>query len=134
MASIAEAMSGVGQPYEVVVVDDGSVDGTAKAAEAAGAKVVRVRLRHIAAARNAGARTAMGDVLIFMDADTELPGETLRQRRCGRGGRGDRGRGGGGDGPGAGAFSAHRLAAVERHIPLAAMGSGMLCFRASRHF
>lgn len=78
LASIAEAMRGLDRAHEVVVVDDGSVDGTAAVAEAAGAKVVRVRLRHIAAARNAGARAAQGKVLVFLDADTELPGQTLR--------------------------------------------------------
>lgn len=55
---------------EVVVVDDGSTDGTAAAAERAGASV----LRHPynignGAAVKAGIRAASGDVIVFMDAD-----------------------------------------------------------------
>ena len=67
-----------GRPYELVVVDDGSTDGTVRVAESAGARVVKVELRHIAAARNAGARSSRGDVLVFLDADTLLPALTLR--------------------------------------------------------
>lgn len=58
--------------YEIVLVDDASTDQTAQIAERHGARVVRVAHRHIAAARNAGARSARGDVLVFVDADTRV--------------------------------------------------------------
>jgi glycosyltransferase involved in cell wall biosynthesis len=61
--------------YEVIVVDDGSTDATALIARAAGARVATGgRAGHPAgpaAARNAGAREAHGDVILFTDADCE---------------------------------------------------------------
>lgn len=56
--------------YEILVVDDASTDRTAEVAAGAGARVLRVGYRHIAATRNAGAREAAGDVFVFVDADT----------------------------------------------------------------
>jgi glycosyltransferase involved in cell wall biosynthesis len=58
--------------YEIVVVDDASTDATAELARKAGAHVVGINRRQIAAARNAGARAARGDVLFFVDADTRI--------------------------------------------------------------
>ena len=55
--------------FEVVVVDDGSVDATARVAEEAGARVVLEGGRGPALARNAGARAGQGEVLAFTDAD-----------------------------------------------------------------
>jgi glycosyltransferase involved in cell wall biosynthesis len=60
------------QQYEIIVVDDASSDATAEIARDAGADVVSIDRRQIAAARNAGARHARGDILFFVDADTRI--------------------------------------------------------------
>ncbi len=55
---------------EVLVVDDGSRDGTAAAAAAAGASVLRLPANAgKGAALDAGVARARGDVLLFLDAD-----------------------------------------------------------------
>jgi glycosyltransferase involved in cell wall biosynthesis len=68
----------LGVPYEIVVVDDASTDRTAAIAEQHGARTVYVDLRQIAATRNAGARDAKGEILIFVDADTVVTDEVVR--------------------------------------------------------
>ena len=61
-------------PSEVVVVDDGSNDATGEIAVSFGEPVSVLRQSHrgLAAARNAGAMAAGGDVLMFLDADDVL--------------------------------------------------------------
>ena len=70
LAAIRAAAEASTQPYEIIVVDDASTDATAEIAKSAGAVVVPVHYRQIAAVRNAGARAARGDVFFFVDADT----------------------------------------------------------------
>ena len=57
---------------QIVVVADACSDDTAGRARRLGAEVLEVDLRHIAATRNAGARAARGQVLVFVDADTRV--------------------------------------------------------------
>jgi glycosyltransferase involved in cell wall biosynthesis len=70
LRAIDAAARPFGAPFEIIVVDDASTDATAAIAAAAAARVVPVALRQIAAVRNAGARAAIGDRLVFVDADT----------------------------------------------------------------
>ena len=78
LEALKQAAESLGEPYEIVVADDGSSDRTAAIAEAHGARVVGVNLRQIAATRNAGARDSAGDRLIFVDADTVVTSEVVR--------------------------------------------------------
>jgi len=56
--------------HEIIVVNDGSTDDTKSIAEHAGAKVItHPYSKGNGAAIKTGARTATGDVIIFMDAD-----------------------------------------------------------------
>lgn len=57
---------------EVIVVDNNSTDRTAQLATQAGARVVFEPINQIGRARNAGAATAAGDWLLFLDADSLL--------------------------------------------------------------
>ena len=77
LETLAASAAALGEPYEIIVVDDDSTDRTAEIARAHGVRVVGVRLRHIAAARNAGAREAQGEILVFVDADTLVPSSVL---------------------------------------------------------
>jgi glycosyltransferase involved in cell wall biosynthesis len=77
LAAIFAAAPAAERPFEVIVVDDGSTDATATIARAAGARVVAVSHRQIAATRNSGARAAAGDQLLFVDADTLVDGAAV---------------------------------------------------------
>ncbi|HEU4594716.1 MAG TPA: glycosyltransferase family A protein, partial [Pyrinomonadaceae bacterium] len=68
------------EPFELIVVDDGSTDGGASAAAccARGVEVVALaRNSGPAAARNRGAERGRGSVLLFVDADVVVRPDTL---------------------------------------------------------
>jgi glycosyltransferase involved in cell wall biosynthesis len=73
LRTLMRSAAATGEPYEIIVVDDASSDRTAEVAADHGARVVSVNVRQIGAARNAGARAAAGDRLVFVDADTLVP-------------------------------------------------------------
>lgn len=79
LAAIQSAAHAVDIDYEIVVVNDASTDETPLIAAQHGAKVVDVELRNIGAVRNAGARAANQEWLIFLDADTLITTATLQQ-------------------------------------------------------
>lgn len=58
-------------PAEIVVVDDGSEDGTAAIPEAFGVRLIRQAHENQAVARNRGAWATSGEVILFTDADCE---------------------------------------------------------------
>jgi glycosyltransferase involved in cell wall biosynthesis len=59
-----------GWSAEIIVCDNNSTDRTAELARAAGATVVFEPVNQISRARNRGASVAVGDWLIFVDADS----------------------------------------------------------------
>ena len=68
--SAASAFTARGWAWECVVCDNNSTDGTSAVARAAGATVVFEPVNQIGRARDAGARVATGDWLVFIDADS----------------------------------------------------------------
>jgi cellulose synthase/poly-beta-1,6-N-acetylglucosamine synthase-like glycosyltransferase len=64
--------------YEIIVSDGGSEDRTVEIAEKFADKVI-VTEKGISKGRNAGAKEARGDILIFVDADTIVLFNTLTQ-------------------------------------------------------
>jgi len=64
---------------EVIVADSCSEDNTVKVARKYGAKVVKARRGLPAYGRNAGAKAAKGDIILFLDADVILPPEFLKK-------------------------------------------------------
>lgn len=86
LRAIRSALADLSTDIEVIVVDDGSTDGTA----ASVASVVDARLRLVqlsqnvgqCPARNRGAAAARGEWLVFLDSDDELSTGALEAIRC----------------------------------------------------
>ena len=67
-----------GWDWELQVVDDGSTDGTARAAEEAGARVARLgRNQGYGAALKAGIRATRGEWILITDADGTYPASAV---------------------------------------------------------
>lgn len=70
--------------FEVVVVDDGSTDATAKIAQSFRTEDPRIQVlsgpgRGVSAARNAGLGASVGPILLFLDADDLLFPDSLKR-------------------------------------------------------
>lgn len=101
------------EAFELLLVDDGSTDGSPALCDAWAAKDGRIRVIHqrnggLSAARNSGILAAKGEYLLFLDADDFLdPGETdalLRELQAG------------GDPLGLGLYREY-YEAEDRHVP-----------------
>lgn len=81
-AAVESALSQTLVPCEVIVIDDGSGDETPEvlACFADRIRSIRQSNRGVAAARNAGAQVASGDLLAFLDSDDRWLPEKLAQQ------------------------------------------------------
>lgn len=75
---ILRTMDGSGYEYEVIVVDDGSTDGTVGIAESKGVRVIRHPInRGSGASRRTGILQAKGDIIVMTDGDGTYPNQDI---------------------------------------------------------
>ncbi len=75
---IQQVMSSTRRPWELIVVDDGSSDGTAAAADRPGVRLIRQgRNRGYGAALKAGIHGARHEWIVITDADSTYPAEAI---------------------------------------------------------
>ncbi|MGW6060393.1 bifunctional polysaccharide deacetylase/glycosyltransferase family 2 protein [Streptomyces sp. NPDC055189] len=82
IAGTLNSLAASTHPIEIIVVDDGSTDGTAEIAESLGLPNVRVVRQENAgkpAALNNGVRHARYDIVVMMDGDTVFEPDAVRQ-------------------------------------------------------
>lgn len=76
LAAILQTMASSDLKYEVIVVDNGSTDGTGTIASGIeGVKVISIMRTSISEARNLGAHQACGNYLAFIDSDVVITRE-----------------------------------------------------------
>ena len=67
--------------YEIIVVDDGSIDNTANiVSKYDSVKLIRQSNHGPATARNRGAQEAQGGILIFTDSDCEIDADFIKTK------------------------------------------------------
>mgnify|MGYP001488444856 CR=1 FL=1 len=76
---IRSALDTSGRTFEIIVVDDGSDDGSGEALEAIdGIRLIRFTInRGTGSARKAGTRAAVGRVVVWTDCDLTYPNEDI---------------------------------------------------------
>ncbi|MFF4785287.1 bifunctional polysaccharide deacetylase/glycosyltransferase family 2 protein [Streptomyces griseorubiginosus] len=86
IANTLESLARSTHPIEVIVVDDGSSDGTSEIAREAACRLGMTNVRIIRqenagkpAALNNGVRSARHDIVVMMDGDTVFEPDTVRQ-------------------------------------------------------
>jgi glycosyltransferase involved in cell wall biosynthesis len=82
LSTVDEARRAYGrgpEAIQVIVADNGSTDRTSEIAAAHGCELVTVEERRIASVRNGGAGRAEGDILCFVDADTQIHPQTFNK-------------------------------------------------------
>lgn len=78
LSSIQSAMKHINLNGEIIVVDNDSTDKTAQIAKEFGVKLIFEKFHQIGTVRNTGAQIAKGKYLIFVDADTLISSELLK--------------------------------------------------------
>lgn len=81
--SVASVLAQTLQDMEIILVDDGSTDGSWAVMERLAARDARIRLIHrenggVSEARNAGLDVCTGKYVRFVDADDRLPPDSMR--------------------------------------------------------
>ncbi|TWB27587.1 glycosyltransferase involved in cell wall biosynthesis [Nitrospirillum bahiense] len=80
---LVPVLEGIGMPFEIICVDDGSRDGTFAALRDHQAREPRLKLLRLSrnfgkeAAMSAGLSHAIGDAVVLMDGDLQHPPETI---------------------------------------------------------
>ncbi len=72
VTSVRKQQTSVPLSTEIIVIDDGSTDGSVERLEGSGLKLLHQSHQGAAAARNYGMREAKGEYLLFLDADDML--------------------------------------------------------------